>query len=411
MGIFCTARSENSGRTSAVAFAACAMFALTTSACGGPSEVGTCSTGTGAGVVVLTSGTRTDVRASLPPDTLSAVHDFVDAASVTDGPGGRGVPAVISSADGHLQPHVDLAPRLDNCQVDHSPSRAQRLQQNLDRLSRSTSTVTSSSAGLDLLEAESDATAGRTPGLLIQISHGLSTRGALDLRALGWYADPQTLADDLRRGSHLPDLTGWRVIFVAMGDTAGDQPPLTIGARRALESDWMAICRAEGALSCTVDHVRLDDRPTGAQAEMPVVPVPGVVPITAAGAQTGLVLNDDVIGFSGDSASLSADGVAIIGRFAAQVAAQGVVRKRVVITGFCADPPGSTASALAALSRSRADAVSAAFSRALADHTTSLSVETVAGGAAPGTTAMVNGRFDEAIAQTMRRVEIRILPT
>ncbi len=57
----------------------------------------------------------------------------------------------------------------------------------------------------------------------------------------------------LKAETWLPDLTGWRVIFVGLGDTAGTQPALTPPLRRLIVDLWTAICTASGAAECIVD--------------------------------------------------------------------------------------------------------------------------------------------------------------
>jgi outer membrane protein OmpA-like peptidoglycan-associated protein len=76
----------------------------------------------------------------------------------------------------------------------------------------------------------------------------------MDLRRVKWDADPHEVATELDRRGLLPDLHGWTVLFVGLGDVAGDQAPLGEIQRQALVGYWTNICRKAGARACRTDN-------------------------------------------------------------------------------------------------------------------------------------------------------------
>jgi outer membrane protein OmpA-like peptidoglycan-associated protein len=75
----------------------------------------------------------------------------------------------------------------------------------------------------------------------------------------------------------------------------------------------------------------------------------------------------------------------------------------VTVTGYCADPLGSSREGLLQLSRARAENVARALRYTGGVRNPIL---VVGGGAAPGGSAIRGGQFDEARAAQMRQVEI-----
>ena len=56
------------------------------------------------------------------------------------------------------------------------------------------------------------------PGTLLVVSCGLSTRGGLDLRQVGWDADPATVAAQLKDRGLLPQPRRLASLFSGLGD-------------------------------------------------------------------------------------------------------------------------------------------------------------------------------------------------
>lgn len=371
-----------------------------------------CSDGTGAGVVALVSGTGSDPRPSLTPRALAKLEESAGSLAVTDGPLGVGVPAVVISADGETRPPADLAPRRANCQVDGTGQHGALIQQNISEFAVAVSAVSATEPGLDLVQAIADSVAGRDPGVLLIVSHGLSTRGAFDIRQVGWRADPAHIVGQLRSRDLLPVLNGWEVLWTGLGMTAGDrQPPLSFANQATLESYWSAICQGAGAQSCEFDRTRIDPVDAEVVVEMPLVQVEGVSSVFGPqGALEAATFSDDVLGYRGDSALISGPGLELIDQLATRIAnpRSGVQPAGgLLVTGYCADAPGSTPAGLDHLSSARAEAVSRALEAALARHGLTLSISSVGGGTAPNpSTAIVDGKFVESVAAQMRRVEI-----
>jgi outer membrane protein OmpA-like peptidoglycan-associated protein len=242
------------------------------------------------------------------------------------------------------------------------------------------------------------------PGVLIVVSNGLSTSGGLDFRQVGWNADPAQITVQLRTRHLLPDLAGWRVVFTGLGATIGEQPPMPKPTRDKLTAYWRAICEAAGALSCHFDDTRLDPTPPTASAEMPLVQISGVTSVTGPAGEVTATLSDRVLGFAGDSAVLSPAAQDVLRQIAQRVNAKLADQPDATVTihGYTADPPESGPEDRRQLSEDRAQAVAAALAANGVTHQMNI----IGGGAAPGTTAMHNGVFIEAIAEQMRRVAV-----
>lgn len=102
------------------------------------------------------------------------------------------------------------------------------------------------------------------PGLrtLVVLDSGLSTTGALNFTAPGMFdAQPQEVADALRDGQQLPDLSGVRVVFHGLGDTAEPQQTLDPIRRAQLVAIWSAVVRQAGAAGVQVEGMPLAGEP------------------------------------------------------------------------------------------------------------------------------------------------------
>ncbi len=354
-------------------------------------------------VAVLITGTAHEPRPMLTARALQEVRTAADSTNVTDGPGGKSSSALITTADDQFFPVVALTPRRANGAVEHGLQHPKLIENNLQQVIDTVAGVTATQPGMDLLEGMNDAVSGSDRGVLVVVSNGLSTRGGFDLRAVGWNADPVQIVSQLRERNLLPDLTGWRVLWTGLAATAGAQPPLPKPIRDKLGSYWTAICEASSAVSCQFDEARLDPTPPATNAEMPIVPIPEIASVTGPSG-TVTTLPDALLGFGPESAVLSPAAAQLIDDVAADIATKlaGRPEATVAITGFTADPPESTPAGRRQLSLSRAHAVADALTTAGVSQTITLA----GGGAAPGTTAMQDGVFIEAIASQMRRTEI-----
>lgn len=139
------------------------------------------------------------------------------------------------------------------------------------------------------------------PKTIVVIDSGLQTAGALRFQDQGGAlleADPSVVVDRLRSGQQLPDLTGIRVVFAGLGDTAPPQEPLPLPARRSLVDLWTAIIEAAGGT------VQVNQAPLPGSRSLrgvpPVTPVPVETESISLPATT--VLEDSTVGFIADQA-------------------------------------------------------------------------------------------------------------
>lgn len=278
------------------------------------------------------------------PSLIGAVQAEIDTAS------DHGSAATVIVPDGTptAEATIDLATPNDN------PLYQQDLVNQLNTLIDSSR---ADSPEVDLLGAL--ALAGRSvtdaagPRTVIVIDSGLQTTGALrfqDQDGALLDANPGEVVDLLRRTRQLPDLTGIRVVFTGLGDTAAPQQTLPQPARAVLVELWKAIVEAAGATAEIKEAPLPDTRRLDGLPPVTVVPVAvrsvGPVPSVT-------VLRDGTVGFLPDQAVFRdpAAARAVLADYAAEIRNG----KRAVLTGTTASV-GSEQGRLA-LSRDRAGAV------------------------------------------------------
>jgi len=344
-------------------------------------------------IVIVPSATANEAAPELSADNRSMLRK-AGAAST------QAVAYIVDPATG--QPiGVPLTPRRPDGQVEYGPRRDYLLDQNVNRVEH---LLQSQAAGvpfdlLGMIAAAVRVTSVR--GTLLILSSGVSTAGGLDLRLVGWDADPSTIAAQLKQRGLLPDLAGWRVIFSGLGNTAGRQPSLPLPQRTTLTSYWMAIRRAAGAAGCQLDETTRPDPPSRSTTPVPVVPVPVVMSVRGPNGATGVSVPSDEL-FAFGRAALLPGADSVLGPLAAKARSGHLL---VTITGYASPDGGSVAYNLA-LSRARALAVRA---RLVALGLPAGQITRVAGLGADGKTAQacdVAGQFDEAICAQLRRVVV-----
>jgi outer membrane protein OmpA-like peptidoglycan-associated protein len=302
---------------------------------------------------------------------------------------------------------VPLTPRRTDGQVEHGPRRNQLLADNISAVRN----VLAREAGhepFDLLARITAATrVASPPATLIVISSGLSTSGGFDLRQVRWQANPTSIAAQLKNRGLLPSLQGYHVIFSGLGvATAGPQPAPSLPQVRKLASYWLAICRAAGAASCTVDDMIRPDLPPHSTTPVPVVPVGQVTSVRGPG-DTVIIRVPYSLLFGFNSAVLLPGADATLQPIVLR-AIRG--QMQVSITGH-ASPDGGTGAYNHALSSRRALAV---FRQLLALGLLRSQVTSVRGVGVYGTTpseCLVGGQLDEAICAQLRDVVITLSPT
>jgi outer membrane protein OmpA-like peptidoglycan-associated protein len=381
------------------AFAGLIVLGLAVSGCAVPARNVT-PTG-GDRIVVVVGGTANEPRPAVPDAVLAVLRDAANSGNASQQGSGKSSVALVSAADGGDRRSVVLTPRRADGSLEHGLSRPSLIERNVASAVDAITATAARKSGLDLLTGIADAVRGVPAGTLVVDGGGLSTGGAFDLRQVGWSADPAAVAAQLAAAGQLPKLTGWHVLFAGLGSVGGPQPPLPTPARDRLAAYWQAICRAADAAACDVDQSRVPAEPSRATVATPVVPVPGVTSVTGPRGQVTTTVSDTALGFAGDSAVLSESARDLLRSLAGSITAGGASAP-VTVRGFAADPPGSTDAGRRELAEERARAVAGALTGAGVTQR----VDATGTGTEPGVTAMTGGRFDEAAAARMRRVEI-----
>jgi outer membrane protein OmpA-like peptidoglycan-associated protein len=369
--------------------------------CGLPSD--------GERIVVLAAGTIHDPRPALTSRAVDELRSAAHSSTARSGKAATGSVAIVVSTDGTVRKVLPLTPRRSTCEVEHGFEREQLIEANIARVIATVSAVSATVPGLDLLRAIDNAVRGLPPGTLIVVSNALSTDGGFDLRRARWNLTDADLIRQLNeRGLLANMLTGWHVLFIGVGDTAGDQPPLTKPARDVLTRYMCTIASAAGAASCDVDRTPLDAVAPSTTVDTPLVDVPGISSVVGPDGRTTTTIENSALGFGPDSAELSADALTVLQAVAVRIAARLVEHPEAVVSvrGYVADPPTSTPLGRQQLSDQRAAAVARALATALAAAGLAPRIDVAGAGTPPGMTAMVDGTFDEAIAQSMRKVDI-----
>ncbi|WP_318307659.1 OmpA family protein [Amycolatopsis solani] len=382
-----------------MAFAGAMVLGAVVSGCAVPSRA-VVPTG-GDRVVVVVSGTANEPRAAVTDAVLAVLRDAANSGNVSQQGSGKSSVVLISAADGGDRRSVVLTPRRADGSLEHGLSRPSLIDRNVASAVDAIGATVAHKSGLDLLTGIADAVRGVPAGTLVVDSSGLSTGGAFDLRQVGWATDPAAVVAQLTAARQLPRLDGWHVVFAGLGSVAGPQPPLPTPARDRLAAYWQAICRAAGAAACDVDQSRVPAEPSRAAAATPVVPVPGVTSVTGPRGEVTTTVSDTALGFTGNSAVLSESARDLLRSLAGSITA-GRSDAPVTVRGFAADPPGSTDAGRRELAEQRARAVAGALTGAGVTQR----VDATGTGTEPGVTAVTGGRFDEAAAARMRRVEI-----
>lgn len=389
--VHATSAGRSRRRLIAAALALITLVPAALTACGHPPD------STPKIIVVAASATANEPA----PVLSSADRDLLGDAGATST---RGIAYVIDPTTGQAI-RQSLTPRLHDGQVDYGPDRSHLLSQNVN-LAQKALEREAAARPFDLLAWVAQALrAAPGPGTLLILSSGLSTAGGFDLRKVGWGADPQLIAAQLKRSGLLPDLAGWRVIFSGLGDTAGRQPALPLPQRTELAAYWRAICIAAGAASCALEETTRPDPPSRSTTPVPIVPVPRVQSVRGPHGRTRTIVPADEF-FAFNRARLIPGADIVLGPLAAKARAQ---RTNVSITGY-SSPDGGTNAYNEALSRRRAAAVAARL-RLLgipARQIVKITGEGTAG--KPRSVCYRHGYLDKTVCARYRRVVILLSP-
>lgn len=136
---------------------------------------------------------------------------------------------------------------------------------------------------------------------LCVVSTGLSTKGIIDFRNNLLRADATAVADGVEAAGELPELTGVRVIWIGLGDSAQE---ISTTERENLEAIWSAVLLRAGA-----EEVRFSRELPGEilQGLPPVSKVPSTQPEALKlddALSNPIVLDSETVRFVGDSDEL-----------------------------------------------------------------------------------------------------------
>ncbi|MGH3901305.1 MAG: OmpA family protein [Pseudonocardiaceae bacterium] len=210
---------------------------------------------------------------------------------------------------------------------------------------------------VDLLAAISLAARSVTdaagPKTIVVIDSGLQTTGALrfqDSDGALLDASPDEVVEQLRRTQQLPNLTGMRVVFTGLGDTAPPQQPLPQPARAALVALWTKIVEAAGG------KAEVKQAPLPSTRTIDGLPPVTIVPVAAKSIgplPSITVLRDGTVGFVPDQAVFrdSAQARAVLADYAREI----TNGRRALLTGTTAS--AGTSEYRLRLSQQRANAV------------------------------------------------------
>ena len=205
-------------------------------------------------------------------------------------------------------------------------------------------------AGLALAaRSVASATGDRT---IVVVDSGLSTAGALNFASQPELldADPEELATRLAEAGQLPDLSGVRVVFQGLGDTAPPQPALDQRQRDNLIAIWEAIVRAATARQIHVEATPLSGLPREDLPRVTSVPLKrGSACIVEA-----IALRESEVAFEADSPEFAdrARVLSILGPVAQRMLGQNLTAALTGTTANVGDPGGQVK-----LSVARAEAV------------------------------------------------------
>jgi outer membrane protein OmpA-like peptidoglycan-associated protein len=223
------------------------------------------------------------------PSLLDTVKTEIDTAA------GLGSPATVIVDDG--SPTVSTSVSLKAANPVYQQDQVNQLKNLIDKTRADTPEV-------DLLAAISLAARSVTdtvgPKTIVVIDSGLQTTGALrfqDQDGALLNANPDEVVDLLRRTHQLPTLTGIRVIFTGLGDTAAPQQPLPAPARAALVALWTKIVESAGG-KAEIKHAPLPS--TRTLDELPPVTIVPVAAQSIGPLPSVTVLRDGTVGFIPD---------------------------------------------------------------------------------------------------------------
>ena len=238
-----------------------------------------------ANVIVVATATANEPAAILPAD--------FDAVLRAANKSRRGMLTVLVPRDGRAEQigdPIDVKVTRDGSEMENNEG---LIDVGIARIGDDVRTRTSAAASnerqLDLLTGLAEASRRADKSTIVLISSGLQTTGLIDFAGLGWDFDDNAVIGQLRDDGFVPDLSGKKVKFVGLGETAGAQQALPQPMRAKVEGLWLDLCRAGGAVECTKAAMTQLDPPVSTtpaltvdvpRFELPALPSAGVVQVS-----------------------------------------------------------------------------------------------------------------------------------
>lgn len=280
----------------------------------------------------------------VPPSLLDTVQAEIGTASRL------GSPTTVIVDDGNPSASAPMSLKTSNDNPLYQQDQVDQLKRSIDRTRADSPEVDLLSAIGLAARSVSDAAGPKT---IVVIDSGLQTTGALrfqDQDGALLNANPDEVVEALRRAQQLPALTGTRVVFTGLGDTAAPQPPLPAPARAVLVALWTKIVESAGG------KAEIKQAPLPSTRTLNGLPPVTVVPVAAQSIgplPSVTVLRDGTVGFVPGQALFRDPAAArvVLADYAKAIGGG----KRALLTGTTASD-GTTEYRLG-LSQQRADAV------------------------------------------------------
>ncbi|MEN4476188.1 OmpA family protein [Mycolicibacterium cosmeticum] len=238
-----------------------------------------------ANVIVVATATANEPAAILPAD--------FDAVLRAANESRRGTLTVLVPRDGRAEQigdPIDVKVTRDGSEMENNEGLIDAgIAKIGDEVRGRTSAAASNERQLDLLTGLAEASRRADKSTIVLISSGLQTTGLIDFAALGWDFDDNAVIGQLRDDGFVPDLSGKKVMFVGLGETAGVQQALPQPMRAKVEGLWLDLCRAGGAAECTKAAMTQLDPPVSTtpartvdvpRFELPALPSAGEVQVS-----------------------------------------------------------------------------------------------------------------------------------
>jgi outer membrane protein OmpA-like peptidoglycan-associated protein len=228
------------------------------------------------------------------PSLADSVKSEIDTASEL------GSPATVIVDDGSPTASAPLVLKTGNDNPLYQQDQVKQLKNLIDRTRADNPEVNLLAAVHLAARSVSDAAGPKT---IVVIDSGLQTVGSLRFQDQGGAllnANPEEVVELLRRTQQLPNLTGMRVVFTGLGDTAPPQQPLPAPARAVLVALWTKIVESAGGKAEIKQAPLPSTRTLNGLPPVTIVPVAeqSIGPLPSV-----TVLRDGTVGFLPDQAS------------------------------------------------------------------------------------------------------------